>query len=176
MIKPIIIIILLLLLIGIGDYIMAKEIIIPEDAIRLRVIANSNTPYDQYIKTKIRDRLQIEVYNLLKDVDTIDEARKIITSHLNKLDAIVGEVIKEEKYNMDYVLVYGDNYFPAKDYKGIKYNAGFYESLLITIGKGKGENWWCVLFPPLCLIEAENADDVEYKFFVKEIIDRFLKR
>ncbi|MBQ9011225.1 MAG: stage II sporulation protein R, partial [Bacilli bacterium] len=53
-------------------------------------------------------------------------------------------------------------------YKGVKYKEGYYESLLVTLGKGKGDNWWCVLFPPLCLIEADESSDVQYKSFVKE--------
>ena len=55
--------------------------------------------------------------------------------------------------------------------KGIEYDEGYYESLLITLGEGKGDNWWCVLFPPLCLIEAEESTEVEYKSFIKEIIE-----
>ena len=61
-----------------------------------------------------------------------------------------------------------------KDYVGVKYPEGEYESLVITLGEGKGDNWWCVLFPPLCLVEAEEHTDVEYKFFVKEIIDKYM--
>lgn len=66
------------------------------------------------------------------------------------------------------------NYFPEKEYKGVKYDEGYYESLVITLGEGKGKNWWCVLFPPLCLVEAEESDKVEYKFFIKELIDKYL--
>ena len=70
---------------------------------------------------------------------------------------------------------YGINYFPEKKYKGVIYEEGYYESLVITLGKGNGENWWCVLFPPLCLMEGEdnNTDEVEYKSFVKEMIDKY---
>ena len=65
--------------------------------------------------------------------------------------------------------------FPEETYKGITYEAGKYESLLVTLGEGKGDNWWCVLFPPLCLMEAEetNTDEVEYKSFIKEIIEKY---
>ena len=63
---------------------------------------------------------------------------------------------------------------PEKEYKGVKYKEGYYESWVITLGEGEGNNWWCVLFPPLCLVEAEEADEVEYKFFIKELIDKYL--
>ena len=67
------------------------------------------------------------------------------------------------------------NYFPQKEFKGVTYEEGYYESLVVTLGSGSGDNWWCVLFPPLCLLEAEESekDDVEYQFFVKELIDKY---
>ena len=71
---------------------------------------------------------------------------------------------------------YGLNYFPEKNYKGVRYEEGNYESLVVTIGKGKGSNFWCVLFPPLCNLEVDNTEDVTYKFKVKEIIDSFLNK
>ena len=67
------------------------------------------------------------------------------------------------------------NYFPSKNYKGVLYQAGNYESLVITLGEGLGANFWCVLFPPLCLLdnETEDVSEVEYKFYVKKILDEF---
>ena len=78
---------------------------------------------------------------------------------------------KEYSYDIDY----GMHYFPEKVYKGIKYEEGYYESLLITLGKGEGNNWWCVLFPPLCVLEAEetNTNEIKYKSFVKELIEKY---
>lgn len=172
--QMIIISIIAIITFGLIDNIKAEESIIPSEAIRLRVIANSNTPYDQYIKVKTRDKLQGEVYSLLKDTNTISEARNIITSELDTFDNIVKNTLQEEKYNKKYNIIYGSNFFPEKIYKGIKYKEGYYESLVVTLGEGKGDNWWCVLFPPLCLIEAEEASDVEYKFFIKELIDKYL--
>ena len=63
---------------------------------------------------------------------------------------------------------------PEKEYKGTTYEEGYYESLVITLGSGEGDNWWCVLFPPLCLLEAEDSDDVEYTSYVKELVDKYL--
>ena len=79
-----------------------------------------------------------------------------------------------ENYNKDFIVNFGDNYFPEKNYKGVHYDEGEYESLVVTIGQGIGDNWWCVLFPPLCLLEADESDvdDTEYQFFVKEMLDK----
>ena len=75
---------------------------------------------------------------------------------------------------MDYKINFGNNYFPDKEFKGVVYKEGEYESLVVTIGKGEGDNWWCVLFPPLCLLEGSdnNSSDVEYRSWVKDMLDR----
>ena len=155
----------------------ASANIIPNEAIRLRVIANSNTEYDQNIKLKVKDSVQLKLYNLLKNTKSIDDAREVINNNLNDIDSIVKETLSKENYNKNYQINFGKNYFPKKIYKGITYNEGYYESLVITLGKGEGNNWWCVLFPPLCLLEAEETEEmskVEYKFFIKELIDKYL--
>lgn len=143
---------------------------IPNDAIRIRVVANSNSEYDQQIKYKISDYLKSEMYMLLKNTKTKEEAEKIITNNLKKIDNNIYSILKKENYTLGYTINYGKNYFPEKKYKGQIYEEGYYESLLVTLGKGEGENWWCVLFPPLCLIEAEENEKVEYDFFLFNII------
>lgn len=154
--------------------VLAKNIEIPEDAIRIRVVPNSNSDLDQEIKGKVKDELETSMYNLLKDTKNSDDARKKIEDNLDSIKAGVGGVLEREKYDKNYEVNFGLNYFPEKEYKGVKYEEGYYESLLVTLGEGKGDNWWCVLFPPLCLIEAEESTDVEYKSLVKELIDKYL--
>lgn len=153
---------------------LAKSLEIPEDAIRIRVVPNSNSNYDQNIKLKVKDKLQITMYDLLKDAKNSEEAKTIIENNLDNVENDVKNILEKEKYNKEYNVNFGYNYFPEKEYKGIKYKEGYYESLLVTLGEGKGDNWWCVLFPPLCLIETEESTDAEYKSFVKELIDKYL--
>ncbi len=149
--------------------------LIPEEAIRFRVIPNSNTEEDQAIKIKVRDELQAELYNLLKDTKGIEDAREKISGELDQINQNIENILTSESYHKGYQVSFGRNYFPEKTYKGIVYDAGYYESLVVTLGKGEGDNWWCVLFPPLCLLEAdESEEEVEYKFFLKELIDKYL--
>lgn len=143
---------------------------IPNDAIRIRVVANSDSEYDQQIKYKVSDYLKSEMYILLKDTKTKEEADEIIEKNINKIDNNIYSILKKENYNLGYTINYGKNYFPEKKYKGMTYEEGYYDSLLVTLGKGEGENWWCVLFPPLCLIEAEESEEVEYNFFLFDIV------
>ncbi|MBP3920252.1 MAG: stage II sporulation protein R [Bacilli bacterium] len=152
----------------------AEEIIeIPNDAIRIRVLANSNEEYDQNIKTKVKEEVQVYMYDLLKDVKTTEEAKQVIEKNMKNLNKKIGNYLHQLNYNESFDINFGLNYFPEKEYKGIKYKEGLYESLLIKLGEGKGNNWWCVLFPPLCLLEAEESDEIEYKSLVKEIIEKY---
>ena len=102
----------------------------------------------------------------LKNVDNYSEAKNIVKESVNDINDIV------KAHESDYEVIYGDNYFPEKEYKGVKYNEGEYESLVITLGKGNGKNFWCVLFPPLCMIDESKLNDVSYGFYVSELLKR----
>lgn len=152
----------------------SKTFTIPSEAIRLRVVANSNEQKDQYVKYEVTNHIQEKLYELLKNTKGVDEARQIISKNMAYLDDEVKKVLVKENYPYSYELKYGLNFFPEKVYQGVTYEEGYYESLLVTLGKGEGDNWWCVLFPPLCLMEAEESDEVEYKFFIQELIEKYL--
>ena len=154
-------------LIGILVYNKSDEIIIPSDAIRVRIIANSNNINDLYEKKKLKEEIKSDLYNLVKDADNSVNARESITNNMDKIKELIAARTSDFKIN------YGKNYFPKKNYKGVIYQEGEYESLVITLGKGMGENWWCVLYPPLCMID-DNADtkDVEYRSLVLDLLNR----
>lgn len=167
------IIIVLALITIVYSVVNTKEeyVIVPKNSVRFRIIPNSNAPKDLYIKEQVKTSID----GVIKEIEkskTINEARTSIKENINLVENKVSEVFKENNYNMDFKINYGTNYFPEKIYKGVKYEAGEYESMVVKIGSGSGDNYWCVLFPPLCLMEAEETDDVEYKFFIKEIIDK----
>lgn len=171
--KFIILIVIILSFAIISKNVNANTILIPDEAIRLRVIANSDSTYDQQVKLDVSFEVQNEIYNLLKDKNNINDARTTIKNNIPKIENAVEKVLSEKNYVSTFKVNYGYNYFPEKEYKGVKYKEGNYESVLVTLGEGKGQNWWCVLFPPLCLIEAEESDEVEYKFFVQELIEKY---
>ncbi len=170
--KKIIIVIVSIILILSSTRANAK--LIPDEAIRFRVIANSDSKYDQEIKMLVKEKVEKELYTILKNTRGIDNARQIIKSNVGNINDIVNKTLVDNNYNKTYNVNYGMNYFPEKEYKGVKYSEGYYESLVIKLGEGKGKNWWCILFPPLCLVEAEESNKVEYKFFIKELIDKYL--
>ena len=151
------------------------KIIIPKEAIRFRVIASSNTENDQYIKRQVVKDLNTEIKNLSFKNNTLETTRTNIKKSIPKVKTIVNNTLNKLNANNKFFVKYGMNYFPQKEYQGIVYEAGEYESLVITLGDGKGENFWCVLFPPLCLLDTkEKPENIEYKSFVEEIIDKYL--
>lgn len=152
----------------------SKVIRIPDESIRFRVIPNSNEQQDQDIKLQVRDEVETYISSILHGVDNIDVSRTVISSNLTNISNKIDNVLERENYTLPYKVNFGLNYFPAKEFKGIEYKEGYYESLVITLGKGEGDNWWCVLFPPLCLIEAEEGTDIEYTSYVKEMLDRYV--
>ena len=147
----------------------AEEVIIPDTSIRLRVIPNSNSSYDQAMKQVVKSYLEEDVYNLFKDTKNIDDARNIINDNLDNIEFNIQKIFNKYKYNLDFSVNYGNNYFPEKEFKNVIYKDGYYESVVVSIGKAEGDNFWCVLFPNLCLVEEDN---VEYTSLVKEIIDK----
>lgn len=155
----------------------SNQVIIPEEAIRFRVIANSNSKEDQMVKYLVRDAVEKVIVKDIEDSKSVEETRTILSNNVNKYKNLIANTLDNNNIKETFSVNYGMNYFPDKEYKGVKYKEGKYESLLITLGEGKGNNWWCCLFPPLCLIEAEEkeTDEVEYKFFVKELLDKYLK-
>lgn len=150
-------------------FINKEEILIPTDAIRFRVIANSNDPIDQELKMEVKNALEEELNKLMVSAKNSQEAKQIIEENMDNIQNIVNN------YTTDNKISFGMNYFPEKEYHGVTYESGNYESLVITLGNGIGNNWWCVMFPPLCLLEAknENTDEINYKFYVQEIIEKY---
>lgn len=131
-----------------------------EGIVRLHVLANSDTVEDQALKLKVRDAV-IEYMEKQDDLNSAGKARKYLSENLNRLEKIAEGVIASEGYDYSARANLGVRYIPEKAYGGITFPAGNYEALNITIGRGEGENWWCVLFPPLCLLEEGTATDDE---------------
>ncbi|MEK3778399.1 stage II sporulation protein R [Paenibacillus sp. FSL K6-4396] len=134
---------------------------IPEQSIRLRILANSDAPGDQLVKREIRDAVVAQMGEWVAELEnpqSLDEARQVIREHLSEIENRVGEELASRGLHYAYQVELGSVPFPTKLYGGTVYPAGDYEAVRITLGEGKGQNWWCVLFPPLCFIDAGTGD------------------
>ncbi len=131
-----------------------------EGIIRLHVIANSDTVGDQALKLKVRDAV-IEYMDDHDELTTVEETRDFLKDDLGRLETIANGIIAAEGYDYTADADIGVRYIPEKSYGDITFPAGNYEALNITLGDGDGENWWCVLFPPLCLLDEGTAEAAE---------------
>ena len=151
-----------------------QNIFIPDSSIRLRVIPNSNNPDDIYIKEQVKKYLENDIYLITKDIGNIEDARNVITESIPRIEDNINDIFTRNKYYLTYDINYGNNYFPEKIYKGNIYDEGYYESLVISIGEAKGDNWWCVLFPNFCLVDVN--ENHEYKSYFKELVKKYSKK
>ncbi len=174
--KNLAIIYILLLSIGtlLSLYIPKNEVtandalIIPNDAIRLRILANSDSKSDQALKRLVRDEVNKAITVWVSDLTSKEEARKVLHTRLPEIQRIAEQVVRKQNSKQDVQVELGKVEFPTKLYGQFLYPAGQYEAVLITLGAGTGANWWCVLFPPLCFLDFSNGVAVSEGFDEEE--------
>lgn len=140
-----------------GSYSESVNTGLSDSLIRLHVIANSDSPQDQSLKRDVRDAVIIYMKNALKDSKSLAQTSAIINNSMNDIKNIASDVIKKEGKNYSVDVKFGDSNFPTKLYGDIALPAGTYKALRVIIGEGEGANWWCVLFPPLCFVDATHG-------------------
>lgn len=138
-----------------------EQMVIPDEAIRLRILANSNSDEDQQLKRKIRDEVNKEITQWVAELTSVEAARQLIQSRLPDIEAIVEDTLEKENREQTYSVNFDNVSFPTKLYGNFIYPAGEYEAILISLGEAKGANWWCVLFPPLCFLDFSNGEAVK---------------
>ena len=129
---------------------------IPEDAIRLRILANSDSISDQTLKRKIRDAVAADIHEWIKNYETKEEASQVIQDKIPELRQIIETIMEERNQVQPFTIELTQTEFPTKLYGSTLYQAGTYEALKIVLGEGKGANCWCVLFPPLCFLDFSS--------------------
>ena len=146
-----------------NSYFNKTQTALANGVIRFHVIANSDTLQDQELKLKVRDKVIAEMEPFFDKNSDIAMAREVIINNIEKIKEIAKSEIASNGYNYDVKVSLGKDNFPTKDYGDIVLPAGEYEALKIEIGKADGQNWWCVLFPPICMSAAtatvEEAED-----------------
>jgi len=148
--------------------------------LRLHIIANSDSVEDQALKLKIRDRILNESGDIFALSESVDDAVTVAEEQLPALEKIANEVIAEEGFDYDAKASVGDGFFETRVYDEFTLPAGRYKSLIINVGESKGKNWWCVIFPEICLPAAsdrELSDTVnEDGVRIAEDSDRYILR
>ena len=129
-----------------------------DSVLRLHVLANSDSEEDQALKLKVRDAVLEKGESIFSECHTRDEAITAVKENISALEAEAARVIEGEGYTYPVSIEFGEEIYPTKSYESICFPSGNYMSLKIVIGEGEGQNWWCVLFPPMCLSAASIAE------------------
>ena len=140
-----------------------------DEIIRFHIRANSDREEDQELKLKIRDEILKEMGDKFKGTVDLDKSREIIVANMEAMKTITEDVIQREGEDYSVDITLGQDNFPTRKYGNLVYPAGDYETLLITLGEGSGQNWWCVMFPPLCFVDITHS--VAYNL-ENELIER----
>lgn len=144
----------------VGVWASASEGALADRVLRLHVVANSDDQGDQALKLQVRDAVLAQAGDLLEGVSDRTRAEEILSDHLDQLAQAGTEALAAENCSDPVTVSLADQWFPTKQYDGFALPAGQYRALVVTIGAGQGHNWWCVVFPPLCLTSV-TEDSVE---------------
>ena len=139
------------------SYVNAVSSNIESSVFRLHVIANSDSKEDQDLKYIVRDNILTYINEISKNASTKEEVIEIAQNNIDKIKQIAQETVYENGYNYSVNIKIGNFAFPTKQYGDISLPAGFYDALRVEIGSASGQNWWCVMFPPLCFVDVSSG-------------------
>lgn len=143
----------LILCLSVSAYMESTEAALADGVIRLHVVANSDINEDQQLKLKVRDRILDEFGKRISHDTEPDTVRTNIVNNLEYIKNIAEDEIRQNGYDYEADVSFGNSVFPRKEYGNITLPAGEYQALKVNIGNASGKNWWCVLFPPLCFVD-----------------------
>ena len=139
--------------------------------LRIHVRANSNGEHDQAVKYLVKDRIVAELTPMIKDCQSKAEAREKLRESLTRIVGVANTVLKAEGYGYGANATLRLEEFPTRVYNALTLPAGSYEALIVELGEGKGDNWWCVVYPPLCFSGGRAAvGEVVYKSKIAELL------
>lgn len=142
-------------------YFTASAQTVKDDVVRLHILANSNSEIDQEVKLKVRDALLKTNASILSDSVTKENAKEHFEASKKILLKTAKETLKENGFDYDVNITLQEEYFETRTYGDLTFPAGQYTALKVVLGEGEGKNWWCVMFPPLCIPAADGLETNE---------------
>jgi len=153
-----------------------------QGVLRLHVIANSDDPADQALKLKVKDEIVKMMKQEFAGVEDANQARELASQDIDRIRLVAQEKVKSLGYDYPVEVYVGEFDFPTKSYGNMVFPAGKYQAVRVVIGEGQGKNWWCVLFPPLCLVSSsdkgmslDSPDEAQVTFKCLELLPKGVK-
>lgn len=158
------------LCIGIVGFILfSGDFGVRDECIRIHIRANSNMTIDQTVKYEVRDAVVNYLTPIVSEIDSFSKAKSIVSNRLDEVEKVAENVLEKRGYRYGATAKLKREHFPARSYSGYTLEEGVYEALIIELGEGTGNNWWCVLFPPLCFTPKGEGDTIEYRSKLGEL-------
>lgn len=145
---------------------------ISDKCVRIHIRANSNSETDQAVKLLVRDEITAYLQCRLQGVSCRQDALSVLDGEKQKLAEIANNVLYQNNFEYKASVTLSNEYFPDRTYDNYSFPEGYYDALVIRLGTGLGDNWWCVAFPPLCFVPSGNSEKVVYKSWIKEMLDK----
>ena len=147
-----------------------------DSVVRIHIRANSNEVCDQEVKLDVRDKVVSFVTPLIAECKNSNEVKNVLSSNLGLIEDVADGVLREQGLNYKSEAKLTNEYFPSRDYDGNVFPSDYYDALILNLGTGTGNNWWCVAYPPLCFVgEDLGTGGIKYKSKLLELIDKFFK-
>lgn len=146
-----------------------------DNIIRIHIRANSNSEIDQEIKLDVRDSVIKFITPLIADCENGAEVKDVLNDNLDSIESIADGILLNSGFDYISNAKICNEYFPSRSYAGEVYPADYYDALILELGTGKGDNWWCVAYPPLCFV-GEGYGDIQYRSKLVDMISKFFGR
>lgn len=144
--------------------------------LRMHIRANSNYAIDQNVKYLVKDEVLKFLTPIVANCNSFEDVKNTLTVNLPKIEERADAVLSENGFNYSSKAYINNEFFPTRYYEDVVLQANFYDALIIELGEGEGDNWWCVVYPPLCFLNAQNTgDNFIYKSKLLELVDKFFK-
>lgn len=146
---------------------------VSKDVVRIHIRGNSNLEVDQEVKLKVRDEIINYITPIISECDNSGEVKLVLENNLSNIEIVADEVLSVNGFDYKSSASLNYEYFPTREYDNKVFPADYYDALIINLGSGEGNNWWCVAYPPLCFVGEVDGGDVKYKSKLIEMINNF---
>ena len=142
-----------------------------EEYLRIHIRANSNSSVDQEVKYKVKDEVVDVLIPILSEVETFEEAKIVVEKNFELITKTADKVLNENGFSYTSSVRLCEEEFPTRKYGDITLESGVYEALIIDLGSGEGNNWWCLVYPAFCFTNSKNSTNIEYISKILEILN-----
>ena len=138
--------------------------------LRIHIRANSNSEQDQSVKYKVKDNVVEALIPLLSQIESFEEAKCVISENFPMIEQVANQTLQDNGFSYTSSAKISNEYFPTRTYENVTLEEGYYDALILNLGSGQGDNWWCIVFPAFCFTQTKKSDNIVYISKIWEII------